>query len=71
MTLVTQLGKSSTLNSSRTAQHHKLTLSVVILGIIVAKASDGQRYLLPLRLCLAVCDGERGSGPEGADDVGF
>ena len=39
--------------------------------IIVAKASDGQRYLLPLSLCLAVCDGERGSGPEGADDVGF
>ena len=38
---------------------------------IVAKASDGQRYPLPLSLCLVVCDSERGSGPEGANDVGF
>ena len=38
---------------------------------IVAKASDGQRYPLPLSLCLVVCDGERGSGPKGADDVCF
>ena len=38
---------------------------------IVAKASDGQRYPLPLSLCLVVCDCERGSGPEGADDVSF
>ena len=37
---------------------------------IVAKASDGHWYPLPLT-CLVVCDGERGSGPEGADDLGF
>ena len=38
---------------------------------IVAKASDGQQYPLPLSLCLVVFDGERGSGPDGADDIGF
>ena len=37
--------------------------------IIVAKASDGQRYPLPLSWCLVVCEREWGSGPEGADDV--
>ena len=36
---------------------------------IVAKASDGQRYPLPLCEYVWVCDGERGSGPEGADDL--
>ena len=37
-------------------------------GKIVAKAIDGQRY--PLPLCeYMLCDGERGSGPEGADDL--
>ena len=36
--------------------------------VIVAKALDGQRY--PLPLCEYVgCEGERGSGPEGADDL--
>ena len=40
-----------------------------LLKVIVAKASDGQRYPLPLSECLVVCDGERGSGPKGADDV--
>ena len=34
---------------------------------IVAKALDGQRYLLLLYKYMWVCDGERGSGPEGAD----
>ena len=35
---------------------------------IVTKALDGQRY--PLPLCeYVMCDGERGSGPEGADDL--
>ena len=35
---------------------------------IVAKALDGQRY--PLPLCeYILCDGERGSGPKGADDL--
>ena len=41
---------------------------------INAKALDGQRYLLPLCEHMLMCDGERGSGPEGADDlclVGF
>ena len=41
---------------------------------IIAKALDGQRYPLPLCEYMWVCDGERGSGPEGADDlclVGF
>ena len=47
--------------------HHLLDIDI----LIVAKASDGQRYPLPLSLCLVVCDGERGSGPEGADDVYF
>ena len=37
--------------------------------IIVAKALDGQRYPLPLSECMWMCDGERGSGPEGADDL--
>ena len=36
--------------------------------VIVAKALDGQRYPLPLCEYTWVCDGERGSGPEGADD---
>ena len=36
---------------------------------IVAKALDGQRYPLPLCEYMWVCDGERGSGPEGADDL--
>ena len=41
---------------------------------IVAKALDGQWYPLPLCEDMSMCDGERGSGPEGADDlclVGF
>ena len=38
-------------------------------GQIVAKALDGQRYPLPLCEYILVCDGERGSGPEGADDL--
>ena len=38
-------------------------------GGIVAKALDGQRYPLPLCEYMWVCDGERGSGPEGADDL--
>jgi len=38
---------------------------------IVAKALDGQRYPLPLCEYMWVCDGERGSGPEGADDLCF
>ena len=37
--------------------------------VIVAKALDGQRYPLPLCEYMKVCDGERGSGPEGADDL--
>ena len=37
--------------------------------LIVAKALDGQRYPLPLCECMWVCDSERGSGPEGADDL--
>ena len=36
---------------------------------VVAKASDGQQYPLPLSMCLVVCDGERGNVSEGADDV--
>ena len=36
---------------------------------IVAKALDGQRYPLPLCEYMWVCDGERGSGPEGTDDL--
>ena len=39
------------------------------IGKIVAKALDGQRYPLPLCEYILVCDGERGSGPEGADDL--
>ena len=41
------------------------------LGLIVAKALDGQRYPLPLCEYMGVCVGERGSGPEGADDLCF
>ena len=37
--------------------------------IIVAKALDGRWYPLPLCEYMWVCDGERGSGPEGADDL--
>ena len=36
---------------------------------IVAKALDGQRYLLPLFEYVIMCEGERGSGPKGADDL--
>ena len=36
---------------------------------IVAKALDGQRYPLPLCECMWVRGGERGSGPEGANDL--
>ena len=36
---------------------------------IVAKASDGQRYLMPLSKCWFEFEGERGSGPEGVADV--
>ena len=36
---------------------------------IVAKASHGQRYPMPLCECMWMCDGERGSSPEGADDL--
>ena len=35
----------------------------------VAKALDGQRYPLPLCEYMWVCDNDRGSGPEGADDL--
>ena len=37
--------------------------------VIIAKALDGQRYLLPLCEYMLMCDGERGSGSEGADDL--
>ena len=47
-----------------------IPISVVeALTIIVTKALDGQRYPLPLCEYMWVCDGERGSGPEGADDL--
>ena len=36
---------------------------------LVAKALDGQRYLLPLCEFMWMCGGERGSGPEGANDL--
>ena len=36
---------------------------------IVAKALDGQRYPLPLCEYMWVYEGERGSGPKGADDL--
>ena len=35
----------------------------------VAKALDGQRYLLPLSEFMWVCEGNRGSDPERADDL--
>ena len=38
-------------------------------GTIVAKASDGQRYPMPLSKCWFEFEGERGSGPEGVADV--
>ena len=37
--------------------------------MIGAKALDGERYPLPLCEYMWMCDGERGSGPEGADDL--
>ena len=36
---------------------------------IVAKALDGQRYPLPLCEHMFICDGERGSGSKGANDL--
>ena len=39
------------------------------IELIVAKASHGQRYPMPLCECRWMCDGERGSGPEGPDDL--
>ena len=47
----------------------KMNPDVTILEKIVAKASDGQRYPLPLFEYMWVCGGKRGSGPEGADDL--
>ena len=38
---------------------------------IVGKALDGQQYPLPLCEYMWMCDGERGSSPEGADDLCF
>ena len=57
--------------SQKLSRHTKMGFYHFHPSKIVAKASDGQRYPLPLSLCLVVCDDERGSGPEGADDVGF
>ena len=37
--------------------------------MIVAKALDGQRYPMPQCEYMRMCDGDRGSGPEGADDL--
>ena len=37
--------------------------------LIVAKASDGQRYPMPLSKCWFELDSERGSGPEGVADI--
>ena len=36
---------------------------------IVAKASDGQQYPMPLSKCWFEFEGERGSGPEGVADA--
>ena len=44
-------------------------ISSISARTIVAKALDGQRYPLPLYEYMLMCDGERGSGPEGADDL--
>ena len=46
-----------------------LEMGKEIKGGIVAKALDGQRYPLPLRGYMWMCDRERGSGSEGADDL--
>ena len=43
--------------------------SQILIKEIVAKALDGQRYLLPLCEYMLMCDGERGSGPKGANDL--
>ena len=40
----------------------------VVCILLVAEALDGQRYPLP-QCEYVVCEGERGSGPEGADDL--
>ena len=37
--------------------------------VIVAKALDGQRYLLPLCEYIWMYNGRRGSGPERANDL--
>ena len=37
--------------------------------LIVAKASDGQRYPMPLSKCWFEFEDERGSSPEGVADV--
>ena len=42
---------------------------VCIIRRIVAKASDGQRYPMPLSECWFELEGERGSSPEGVADV--
>ena len=41
----------------------------LVKNLIVAKALDGQRYPLPLCKYMWVYDSERGSGPEGANDL--
>ena len=37
--------------------------------IIFARVLDGQRNLWPLCEYMLMCNGERGSGPEGANDL--
>ena len=41
----------------------------IMITQIVAKALDGQRYPMPLCEYVLMCDGKRGSGPEGADGL--
>ena len=47
----------------------KASYRVACPQLIVAKALDGQRYPLPLCEFIWMCDGKRGSGPEGANDL--
>ena len=54
-------------NPGRCLENFKKLRNVICK--IVAKALDGQRYPLPLCEYMWVCDGERGSGPKGADDL--
>ena len=57
------------MTTTTTIRTTKTTTTTTTTTTIVAKALDGQRYPLPQCECMWMSEGERGSGPKGADDL--